>query len=138
MGIEESGTLGRSQAVPQGRATTAEICTRGFHMSKWRNFDPQLPPPCRNAHALAARRAQTCLCFSAGAAPCLSSAGPLTSLLPLAFQAEGCFQIWPSTNMLVLFSRDTQSQRSMPKGGFVIGRTVSFIVQLPWNKSPRH
>lgn len=64
--------------------------------------------------------------------------GPPTPLLPVAFQAEGCFQIWPSSNMLVLFFTDTHSQRSKPEGDFVIGCTISFIVQLLCDKSPRH
>lgn len=64
--------------------------------------------------------------------------GPMTSLLPVAFQAERCFQIWLSTNMLVLCFRDTQSQRSMPEGDFVMGWTVSFTVRLTWYRSPSH
>lgn len=115
----QSGVFSHSQAAPLGRATKAEICTHGFHMPKRRNFDPQLPPPCRNACALAAWHPQ-----------------PLFSLRN--FRLKDFFQIWPSTNMLVHCFRDTHSQRSKPKGDFVIGHTISFIVQLPWNRSPSH
>lgn len=90
---------------------------------------PALSHPGTLRFALVSQREQ--LCVSA-------LRGPPTSLLPVAFHAEGCFQIWPSTNMLVLFFTDTHSQRPMSEGDFVIGCTILFIVQLLCDKSPRH